>query len=1361
MAEALVGGAFLSATLQVLFDRLVPREVLNLFQGPKPNDGDKLLRKLKMKLMELDLVIDDAERKQFTNQSVKIWMEELKDAVYHAEDLLDVIATEALRLKVESQYQTDRNQVRSPISTATSLLNAEFVSKIEEIVDSLEYFAKQKDVLGLKEAVAQKWSNRLQPTSLVVESDVYGRDDNKEEIIKLLVSNEQSGSEIDVIPIVGMGGIGKTTLAQLVYNDKTVGQHFEIKAWVCVSDEFDVVRVTQTILEAVTSRNNPTQDINLLQVELKESLRGKKFLIVLDDVWNDSLRDWEILKAPFMVGACGSKIIVTTRNHSVASIMQTVPIYRLRQVSDEDCWSLFSQIVFYNGDYRVHPELEKIGREIVIKRCKGLPLAAKTLAGLLRSIRDVEKWDNILNSELWDLPEDKNDILPVLRLSYHYLPSHLKQCFAFCSLFPKDYEFEKEKLVLLWMAQDFVKQPKNFVKQPNSSKTLEEVGDEYFHDLFSRSFFQQASGSKSSFVMHDLVHDLAQVISGQFIVRLDQEKQHDISTKVRHFSYVRARFNGLGKFQAVENAKQLRTFLPWKIPLSSQFISKRVLDYILSTLRCLRVLSLQHYHIMELPTSIGNSTHLRYLDLSGTRIKLLPEIVCTLYNLQTLLLTYCSSLTTLPEDIGNLACLRYLDISGTNLTKMPMQMGRLRGLQQLTDFVVGKCSGSGINELKEFDYLRGKLSLSSLQNVNCGNDAFKANLKKKKYLEELVLKWGNTTEDSQNEREVLEKLQPHTNLKRLTIENYGGTRFPDWLGDRSYAKIVSLFLNKCNYCYSLPPLGQLPSLKCLSIARMNEITRVGKEFYGNGSSTKPFQSLETLRFKKMSEWVDWQLFGNGEFSQLRELLIIKCPKLVGGLPENIPSLVRLEIRECSGLMASLPRSCAADKIVLAGCDGVGLGWQGVSSLVGLHISDLQSLNELPPELRALTNLKELTIKSCPNLLSFSSDGIPPNLTNLEELTIKSCPNLLSFFSDGIPPTLKKLSIKYCKKLVVPLSAEMERCYTSLESLRLRNCDTITHLPLDFFPKLRFLNISSCDSLEALSIPNGRGLQILTSLEGVIIMDCRSMVSFPQGGLPAPNLRQFDLSSCLKLKVLPEQMQTLFPSLDKLDLSCCPEIESFPDGGLPSNLRTLKISHCEKLVDRRREWGLQRLPSLRDFELSGDEDVGDSFPEEGMLPSTLTTLSIRDLSNLKSLNKRGFQLLCSLESLDITNCPQLQSLPEEGFPASLEFLWIGECPQLRSLPEEGFPASLEFLWIEECPQLRSLPEERLPASLKTLRIKNCPQLQALPEKGLPSSLSELEIKYCPLLKPRCQRDRGDDWHKIAHIPFILIDREMIS
>ncbi|XP_057497434.1 putative disease resistance protein At3g14460 [Actinidia eriantha] len=233
---------------------------------------------------------------------------------------------------------------------------------------------------------------------------------------------------------------------------------------------------------------------------------------------------------------------------------------------------------------------------------------------------------------------------------------------------------------------------------------------------------------------------------------------------------------------------------------------------------------------------------------------------------------------------------------------------------------------------------------------------------------------------------------------------------------------------------------------------MNGITRVGQEFYGDGSSTKPFQSLETLHFEEMSEWVDWQIFGNGEFSQLRKLWIIKCPKLVGGLPENIPSWVTLEIRECSGFMALLPRSCVARKLILAGCDGVGLGWQGVSSLVKLRISHLQSLNEFPPELCALTNLKELTIESCPNLFSFSYNGIPP--------------------------TLKTLSIKYCEKLVVPLSEQIEICYTSLERLELDRCDRLTRLPLDFFPKLGTLFICSCKNFETLSIVDGhQSLQV--------------------------------------------------------------------------------------------------------------------------------------------------------------------------------------------------------------------------------------------------------------------------------------------
>ena len=282
--------------------------------------------------------------------------------------------------------------------------------------------------------------------------------------------------------------MGKTTLAQQVYNDDEVKDYFDLKAWVCVSEDFDILRVTKVILQSVTTETCDVNDLNLLQIKLKEKLYGKKFLLILDDVWNDNYNDWTKLRCPFDFGAPGSKILITTQNDRVSSIMGTTQAYKLKELSNDACLTVFTQNALGTTSFSAHPELEETGRK-VLERCKGLPLAAKALGGLLRTIPDRDEWKYVLNSKIWDMSAENNDVLPTLRLSYLYLPSNLKRCFAYCSLFPKDYEFEEKELVLLWMAEGLL--------QEIGQKPMEDLGAEYFRDLHRRSFFQQSSRNKS------------------------------------------------------------------------------------------------------------------------------------------------------------------------------------------------------------------------------------------------------------------------------------------------------------------------------------------------------------------------------------------------------------------------------------------------------------------------------------------------------------------------------------------------------------------------------------------------------------------------------------------------------------------------------------------------------------------------------------------------------------------------------------------------------------------------------------------------------------------------------------------------
>ncbi|CAL5331559.1 unnamed protein product [Camellia sinensis] len=694
------------------------------------------------------------------------------------------------------------------------------------------------------------------------------------------------------------------------------------------------MKITKTIYDSVTSQTCSFNNLDQAQVELQKALAGRKFLIILDDVWNEDYSAWNVLKKPFNDGAQGSKVVVTTRNRDIATMMATVELHNVKILSDEDCWSLFAQHAFANTSIDANPNLVSIGKKIV-EKCKGLPLVARTLDGLLRNkVRD-EEWVNVLRSKIWDLPHNKSDILPALRLSYHDLPSHLKQCFAYCSIIPNDYEFEEEELVLLLMAEGFIIQQKE--------KQMEDVGAEYFHELLSRSFFQPSSTSKSSkFVMHDLINDLAQVVARDTCFRIEDrlkdQDQYKNLKKARHSSYMQQYYEGMKQFEIIDKAMHLRTFLPFGIKYRLGYnLASNVPLNLFPKLKRLRVLSMSRYFITELPNSVGDLKHLRYLNLSYSHIKELPESLGSLYNLQTLMLRECKKLKKLPLDMGNLIDLRHLDTTGADsIEELPMRI-----------------------ELGNLIYLQGKLCLSGLQNVVNPLDAREVNLNDKKGLYVLSMKWSVNSDDSRDgrvETEVLDKLQPHKNLKELHIKGYLDTGFPTWIGDSLIAMNGG-------------PLTSLETVLEMGSMADDEVISA------NAKCKHPslITSLSIGMIKKLELLPKWVTHG---LMELKALKITSCEELKTlwkdevRVQHSLLAFRSLQIRGCPQLV-SLFEEDKDEENEGQHQQQQEEGLPCIARLEHLRIYNCEKLEKLPQLLHTFTFLQEL------------GGGLPPTLKHLE------------------------------------------------------------------------------------------------------------------------------------------------------------------------------------------------------------------------------------------------------------------------------------------------------------------------------------------------------------------------------------------
>ncbi|KAL4601790.1 hypothetical protein ACB092_10G007400 [Castanea dentata] len=1057
------------------------------------------LDKLSNTVSSIKAVILDAEEKQAQDAAISDWLRKLTDVLYEADDLLDDFSTEVLQREVMTRNKKAK-EVRIFFSKSNQLAyGLKMGHKIKAIKGRLDAIDEDKNRYKLEGRPREtQVTNSVRKTHgcVSVEANYFiGREVDKKVIIeRLLDSNIEE--HVSVLPIVGIGGLGKTTLAQYVFNDDEISSHFHKKLWVCISDDFDVERIAEKILENAKGEKPKKLEMSTLINVLHKELDGMRYLLVLDDVWNDNAEKWDKLKGSLLCGARGSRILVTTREKKVANISKTMEPHFLRGLNEEESWSLFKKKAFEKGQEPENLKIKEFGMEIV-RKCKGIPLAIKLIGRLLCS-KNSGEWFSFMNKDFSKLDQNKDDILPTLKLSYDHLPSHLKQCFAYCSLFPKDYQFKKEILIKLWMAQ-------GFIRPSYQNQCIEDVGCEYFEELHWRSFFEEAEGNwrnqVTEFKIHDLMHDLAISVVGleSITFGINEEKMDE---KTHHVSFG---FNLASSEQiptSLFKPSRMRTFLlPCQELYRNQMVwDKLTFDAIVSRFKFLRLLDLKCTGIRIVPRSIGKLKHLRYLDLSYNRhIKILPNSITRLQNLETLNLCACWGLIELPKNISKLVNLRHLNIFGCNsLTHMPRGFGQLTNLHSLTQYVLSTDSRCG-GELKEFhglNQLRERLVIKNLRHKEDAELEYKtARLKDKQHLEGLALEWIVGEVDIGYDEMSVEALEPNQNLKSLELKGYRGVKHPSWLS--LLKNLVSLTLISMKNCQDVLPLHQFPSLKTLNLKHIPSLEYVS--LVSESFKLPPLESLDIWICPNLKGW--WKRRSNsieedendadndGEistitaknhslpsFSRLSYLRIFNCPKL-SSMP-LFPYLERLYLLYSN--LRPLERTISMGMISTASQENPPAAAVAEST----SSAPSYSSSTLAASFTPLSKLKYLDIS-----MIEGSDGHV--LQSIQHLTALEQFTLSKYNGDGMElewqglRKLQCLRLSYQPKLAsLPMGLQQA---TSLRRLEIWDCPSLTTLPE------WICEIISLQSLEIWDCPNLTSLPALTSLKTLNIERCPILV----------------------------------------------------------------------------------------------------------------------------------------------------------------------------------------------------------------------------------------------------------------------------
>ncbi|XP_057518581.1 putative disease resistance protein RGA3 [Amaranthus tricolor] len=1146
------------------------------------------LEKLKDTISTVQAVFLDADQEELLQQHRRSHVERnrlqrLKEVLYRADDLIDEIATITLRKKLTPGNNVSKevclffsrhNQLRSAFCWSQEM------ELIREMLDDI--VKDHRHEFGPRHIEAwrvDRHNPRDKTHSVCEETNIIGRDNDKQKVINMLIDNSLE-RDVSFISIVGIGGLGKTSLAQYVYNDECVKREFPLKMWVCVSDDFKFESVLREIFAAMKPKTEPSTiegearehqpmkvvgqeqpttkhvyqggplNMEQLQKNIQKELNGKKYLLVLDDVWIEDYNTWhDTLGVLLRKGGKGSKVMVTTRSTKVANVIGS-QIHTLRGLSDDDSWNLLKKIAFQGNDHHMEERVREIGKEIA-KKCANVPLALRVVGSLLRG-QSEGKWQYFKNNDLASIKQEDNGILPVLKISYYYLPFYLKSCFNYCAIFPKDYKIMKHDLISLWMAQGFI--------MPLDGQSLEDIGEEYFRILLERCFFQDVdkddiTGAIISCKMHDLIHDVAKEVAGTEILSLESSTSR-YNEKTRHV-FVDDTVQISDDISFFTKMKRLRTLLN-----TSQSCAKS--EVFLSKVRYLRVLDLHGLNLKMVPSMISKLLHLRYLDLSHNSIHLLPASITKLYNLQTLKLSDCKDLKRLPRNLSRLVNLRHLDICGCyGLRHMPPGMKHMTSLRQLTRFVLAReerksCirRSDDVGKLTDLEIFKNHADTIEVMvnkgvrfDTNRGTElGYLLNDQHKDLLRKFNIGWRalELNERSDGVEVLLQGLQVHINLRELKLAKYPGVKLSSW-GEPSmdlkscFPNLVEITLTFCKRLEHLPLMSQLPYLKILRLEGLTELKYVeSSKISEEGSPTSPelvfFPNLERLVLYKMPKLKGWWKEESGgrivERGTSNDNIEEQSSTAAGEkqpFSYSFPRLSCLDIWTCPG-MKTFPLCPKIEDLTLKEFNGALVpimrrGKDGgsysssnknregrrIGRLREVRIDDVGYLNSLPKKsFHYLTHLRIFCNKQIECLTTAEAGNVFQSgcLSSLCSLEITSCYKLKSVSGQRVwehLTALKTLKLMHLNELELDDEEEKE-AKSSSHGDEEENMKKV--VPWRFLShSLRHLTLSNLPKLEKLP----KGMRHLTSLKSLSIQMCSRLKTVSEEICHLTSLQYLELS----------------------------------------------------------------------------------------------------------------------------------------------------------------------------------------------------------------------------------------------------------